>query len=102
MELLNGKPFELELYGRVYSDVTYKRDNPRISYQLTMDEEAIFVDYKGKEAVIPITDTGELLYFDGVIYQPDKKFIRNFKPFYNTLGRDKEPLVFKGRVRIAF
>ena len=102
LKLLNGKPFELELYGRVYSDVTYKRDNPRISYQLTMDEEAIFVDYKGKEAVIPITDTGELLYFDGVIYQPDKKFIRNFKPFYNTLGRDKEPLVFKGESKNSF
>lgn len=100
--LLNGNTFTLELYGKVYSDVTYQKTNPKISYQLSMDEEAIFVDYKEKEAVIPITDTGELLYYDGVIYKPDKSFIRNFKPFYNTLGRDKEPLVFKGDNKNGF
>lgn len=100
--LLNGNTFTLELYGKQYQDVRYLNTNPKISYQVTMDEEAIFVDYKGKEAVIPITDTGELLYYDGAIYQPDKRFIRNFKPFYNTLGRDKEPLVFKGESKNSF
>ena len=100
--LLNGNAFGLELYGKVYPEVRFLQANPKISYQLTMDEEAIFVDYKGKEAVIPVTDTGELLYFDGAIYQPDKSFIRNFKPFYNTLGKDKEPLVFKGESKNSF
>ncbi len=100
--LLDGNTFALELYGRVYPEVRFMKANPKISYQLTMDEEAIFVDYKGKEAVIPITDTGELLYNGGVIYQPDKNFIRNFKPFYNTLGKDKDPLVFKGESKTSF
>ena len=100
--LLDGNTFSLELYGKVYPEVCYLNANPKISYQLTMDEEAIFVDYKGKEAVIPVTDTGEMLYHDGVIYQPDRSFIRNFKPFYNTLGRDREPLVFKGESKNSF
>lgn len=100
--LLNGNTFTLELYGKTYSEVSYIQANPKISYQLTMDDEAIFVDYKGKEAVIPITDTGELLYYDGAIYQPDRNFIRNFKPFYNTLGRDRDPLVFKGESKTSF
>jgi len=100
--LLNGNTFSLELYGKVYPNVCYQKTNPKISYQLTMDEEAIFVGYNEKESVIPITDTGELLYYKGVIYQPDKSFIRNFKPFYNTLGRDKEPLVFKGESKNSF
>lgn len=102
LRLLNGSTFTLELYGKQYPEVSYLSANPRISYQLTMDDEAIFVDYKGKEAVIPLTDTGELLYYDGAIYQPDKGFIRNFKPFYNTLGRDREPLVFKGESKNSF
>lgn len=100
--LLNGNTFALELYGKVYPEVRFLQANPKISYQLTMDEDAIFVDYKDKESVIPITDTGELLYYDGAIYQPDKSFIRNFKPFYNTLGKDKEPLVFKGESKNSF
>ena len=102
LELLKENTFELELYGKLYPEVRYNKTNPKISYQLTMDEEAIFVDYKGKEAVIPVIDTGELLYCDGVIYKPDKNFIRNFKPFYNTLGRDREPLVFKGESKNSF
>lgn len=102
LELLNKNVFTLELYGKVYTDVSYVKSSPKIAYQLTMDEEAIFVDYKGKEAIIPITDTGELLYHENAIYKPDKNFIRNFKPFYNTLGRDREPLVFKGESKNSF
>jgi len=102
LNLLDGNSFTLELYGKVYPNVRYVTGNPKISYQLTMDEEAIIVDYKGKDVVIPLTDTGELLYYDGVIYKPDKKFINNYKPFYNTLGRDSEPLVFKGEKKNRF
>lgn len=102
LTLLDGNPFTLELYGKVYPNVYFSRKNPKISYQLTMDEEAIFVDYKGKESVIPITDTGELLYYDGVLHRPDKNFIRNFKPFFNTLGKSKDPLVFKGESKNGF
>lgn len=102
LELIEGNSFTLELYGKVFPEVRYIRGNPMISYQLTMDEEAIFVAYKGKEVVIPITDTGELLYNDGAIYRPYKKFINNFKPFYNTLGKDSEPLVFKGEKKNRF
>ncbi len=102
LELMNGSPFTLELYGKVYSEVVFCRANPKVSYQLSLDEESVTVDYQGKEAVLPITETGELLFYEGVIYQPDRKFIRNFKPFYNSLGRDKEPLVFKGESKAGF
>lgn len=102
LELLNDNPFTLELYGKVYPDVYFIKTNPKVSFQLSMDEEAISVNYRGKETVLPLTETGELLYYDGVIYQPDRKFIRNFKPFYNSLGKDKEPLVFKGESKTSF
>ena len=49
-----------------------------------------------------MTETGELLYYDGTVYLPDKKFIRNYKPFYNSLGKDKEPLVFRGESKTSF
>ncbi len=102
LEILNGKSFVLELYGKIYTDVVFVKGNPKISYQLTVDEDSISVDYQGKEAILPITETGELLYFDGAIYQPDAKFIRNFKPFYNSLGKDKEPLTFRGDSKTSF
>ncbi len=102
LELLDGSCFTLELYGKQYSDVIFLKENPRVSYQLSMDDDSVVVDYQGKEAVLPVTETGELLFYDGTIYQPDKKFIRNFKPFYNSLGKDKEPLVFKGENKNSF
>ena len=101
-DIIRDYGFTLELYGKVYNNVTFQRGNPKISYQLTLDEESVTVDYQGKEAVLPITETGELLFFDGSIYMPDSKFIRNYKPFYNSLGKDKEPLVFRGDNKTSF
>ena len=102
LEIVDGAGLTLELYGKVYSNVVFIKGNPKISYQLSIDEDTISVDYQGKEAVLPITETGELLYFDGAIYQPDSKFIRNYKPFYNSLGKDKDPLVFRGESKTSF
>jgi len=101
-DMLNGSSFVLEIYGKVYMDVVFIKGNPKISYQLTLDEDSISIDYQGKEAVLPITETGELLYFEGAIYLPDAKFIRNYKPFYNSLGKDKEPLIFRGESKTSF
>ncbi|HKL98586.1 MAG TPA: DEAD/DEAH box helicase, partial [Mobilitalea sp.] len=102
LELTKDMGFTLELYGKVYSDVHFMKENPKIAYQLSLDEDTVSVDYQGKEAVLPMTETGELLFYDNVVYMPDKKFIRNFKPFYNSLGKDKEPLVFKGDSKNSF
>ncbi|MGF7144247.1 superfamily II DNA or RNA helicase [Anaerotaenia torta] len=102
LELLCGTPFILELYGKVYSDVVFVKGNPKIAYQLSLDEDSISIDYQGKESVLPLTETGELLFYDGVVYMPDKKFIRNYKPFYNSLGKDKEPLTFRGDNKTSF
>jgi len=102
LDLLENTSFSLELYGKEYSDVVFVKGNPSISYQLTMDDEAITVDYKESETVVPIVETGELLFYNNAIYMPDPIFIRNYKPFYNTLGKDKEPLVFRGENKNAF
>lgn len=102
LDIISSKSLTLELYGKLYTDVTFKKGNPKVSYQLTIDEDSISIDYQGKEAVLPITDSGELLFYDGTIYLPDKKFIRNYKPFYNSLGKDKDPLVFRGESKTSF
>ena len=102
LEILGNTSFTLELYGKEYSDVVFVKGNPSISYQLTMDEESITVDYQGNEVVVPITETGELLFYNNAIYMPDPLFIRNYKPFYNALGKDKEPLIFKGDNKNTF
>lgn len=102
LKILGKSGFTLELYGKEYTDVAFECGNPTISYQLTMDEDAIMVDYQGKEAVVPITETGELLFYNNTVYMPDPLFIRNYKPFYNTLGKDKEPLVFRGDNKNTF
>lgn len=102
LDILGDTGFTLELYGKEYSNVVFIKGNPAISYQLTMDEESITVDYKGNETVVPIVETGELLFYNNSIYMPEPAFIRNYKPFYNTLGKDREPLVFRGDNKNTF
>lgn len=102
LDILGETGLTLEIYGKIYTDVVFIKGNPKVSYQLSLDEDTISIAYQGKEAVLPITETGELLFFDGAIYLPDAKFIRNYKPFYNSLGKDKDPLVFRGDSKTSF
>ncbi|MDF2802682.1 MAG: Non-specific serine/threonine protein kinase, partial [Anaerocolumna sp.] len=52
--------------------------------------------------VIPITEAGELLFYNNCVYRPTKRFLGNYLPFYNNLGNHKEPLVFKGQNKNKF
>lgn len=94
--------FTLELYGKLFEEVSFMPGNPEIKYQLDMNEESIILDYNGKDNVIPVTENGELLYSSHVIYHPDKMFIKNYVPFYNNLGKNKAPLIFKGEYKTNF
>jgi SNF2 family DNA or RNA helicase len=96
LEIMDENTFSLELYGKPYEEVMFSTSNPKIQYDLSMIDDGIIMDYHGKYHVVPITDTGELLYFDGYIYKPNKRFLGNYLPFYNNLGGSKEPLIFRG------
>lgn len=101
--ILDHQVFRLELYGRTYEDVRYVKGNPKLHYDITVQGmNSIALDCKEGEHIIPLMETGELLYYKGVVYQPDTSFIKNYLPFYNSLGGNKEPLVFEGCNREKF
>ncbi len=96
LEFLDESTFKLELYGKTYENVRYSESNPKIKYDLTLTDDGIAVDYHSKFIVIPLSESGDLLFIDGCIYKPNKRFLGNYLPFYNNLGGKKEPLVFRG------
>lgn len=104
LSMFTETPFTLELYSKTYENVTFQVGNPKLEYEISMNDDAIFMDYQKEEMspVIPIMSSGELLYHNGVVYLPDKKFIRNYVPFFRLLGKDKEPLVFEGESKKQF
>lgn len=97
-----GTPFTLELYGKLYEEVRCIPKNPNIEIELQAEEDIISLDYKDKEPVIPVSENGEILYRDRFLFLPDKHFLRNFLPFFNSLGGDKKPLVFQGAYKQRF
>ena len=102
LELLIDSEFNLELYGKPYENVIFNTENPRIKYNLSLTEDNIIMDYYDDFNVIPITEAGELLFYNGCIYKPSKRFLNNYLPFYNNLGAKKEPLLFKGQNKNKF
>ncbi len=94
--------FQLELYGKCYEDVHFVKGNPKIRYELDVYEDTILLDYEEKEPIIPLMENGGLLFYHGTIYQPDKRFLRNYVPFYNSLGGEKKPLAFRGESKQRF
>ncbi|MBE5962892.1 MAG: DEAD/DEAH box helicase [Lachnospiraceae bacterium] len=102
MQNLHKNSFHLELYTRTYEDVKFSDSNPNIKYDLDVFEDSILLDYREREPVIPLSEGGELIYHNGFVYMPNKKFLRNYVPFYNTLGKDKKALVFRGENKQRF
>lgn len=101
--LLGENPFNLKLYQKGYGKIRYVKGNPKVHYELSVEEEnSISLDCREGENIIPIMDSGKLLYYRGVVYEPDKQFIQNYLPFYRSLGRSKKPLVFKNEQKERF
>ncbi len=94
--------FTLELYGKLYEMVRFINGNPKIQYDLDIFEDAILLDYHQKEPIISLSENGDMLYYNGGVYLPEQRFIRNYVPFYNSLGGEKKPLVFRGENRKRF
>lgn len=101
--LLGQIPFNLKLMTKGYGKIRYKKGNPKVHYELSVeDENSIGLDCCEGENIIPILDSGKLLYYRGFVYEPDAQFIQNFLPFYKNMGRSRKSLVFRGEQKERF
>lgn len=96
LDLLKDSTFNLDLYDEAYENVTYTESNPIIEYNISTTEDTILMAYSNEHKVIPLMQTGDLLFMNNQIYRPNKRFIKNYAPFYNHLGGNRQPLYFKG------
>lgn len=102
LDIMDGQTFTLELYNKEYENVSYVVDNPKLSYDLSLKEDGLIMNNTSRASVVPLSESGELLFYDGVIYRPNKRFLSNFLPFHNSLSNKKEPLLFKGNRKNKF
>lgn len=102
LKLIGKNTFTLNLYDSTYENVRVFRQNPNIKYDLDVVEDAIVLDYRNKEAVLPLSKTGDLIYYNGAVFIPDARFKRNYAPFFNNLGMDKPALIFRGENKQRF
>ncbi len=101
--LIMGKTaFQLSLNEKNWDNVTVKAKNPPIGFLVRAEEEGILFDYRENKPVIPLCDDGGILLYENTIYLPSKAFLKNFLPFYSSLGGNKEPLLFKGADKQRF
>ncbi|MBQ8799322.1 MAG: SNF2 helicase associated domain-containing protein [Lachnospiraceae bacterium] len=97
-----GLIYSLNLSGNELEQVRFIKGNPRIEYDISMQDGFLTMDYKENEKVIPITADGSLLLRDNALYLPDARFMKTYLPFYSSLGDDKPALVFEETERDNF
>lgn len=101
-KVIGKNQFELNLYGRTFEKTRFFNENPNIRYDLDPMEDAIVLDYRDSDAVIPLSENGDLIFYNGAVFAPNSKFRRNYIPFFNNLGRGKPALIFRGDARQRF
>ncbi len=87
--------FTLILGERLYENVRVFEKNPNIKYDLDIVDDTVLLDYHDKEAVISLMKSGEVIYYNGAVFFPDARFRRNYAPFFNMLGANRSPLIFR-------
>lgn len=102
LSLMKKLSCQLILNEKTFDSVKIKIENPPIGFLVRTKEEGILFDYRENKPVIPLCDDGAILLYEGCIYLPEQGFLKNFLPFYNVLGKNREPLVFKGEDKQKF
>ncbi|MEG2511729.1 MAG: SNF2 helicase associated domain-containing protein [Acetivibrio sp.] len=100
LECIGDEPFNLTLSDKIYESIHFSNDNPEISLHITAKQEEVLLDYDKSYQIISLTDDGTLLLCEKVLYHPKVSFLKNYLPFYNTLG--KEALHFQGEDKQKF
>ncbi|WP_455718176.1 SNF2 helicase associated domain-containing protein, partial [Anaerosporobacter sp.] len=102
LSLLGKDSFHLNLYGNEYRDVKFYPKNPRIEYQIDLDDDSLIMSQVSEDGIIPVTQSGELLFYHHTMYQPNQKFIKNFVPFFSSISKEKGPIQFTGTNKFKF
>lgn len=88
--------FSFTLGGRTYEGVTFVKGNPFISYDIDVLDDYVALNYSDHGRVLPLSASGDLIYYNRVVYEPDRLFTKNYLPICNSLGKDNQPIVFRG------
>jgi SNF2 family DNA or RNA helicase len=102
LSLLGKDTFHLNLYGNEYRDVRFCPNNPRIEYQIDLEDDSLVMSQLSEDGIVPVTQSGELLFYHHTMYQPNQKFIKNFVPFFSSISKEKGPLQFTGTNKYKF
>lgn len=101
-EILEEDRFTLILNEKIHENVRFLKQNPDIQLHISTREDTVFLDYEKDYPIVPVVDDGSLLLYENILYRPENEFLKNYLPFYNTLGNDREALVFRGEDKQRF
>lgn len=99
---LNQMHFQMEVYGQEYEKVQFIKGNPVIKLGVDMVDDILTIEDKQEEAILPLTDKGQLMLVGDVLYEPDRHFIKNYVPFYSFFGKQEKVLNFQNEIKDKF
>lgn len=102
LRLLGKSFFQLELFGTEYHNVQFVEGNPNVVFEIKSEKSALLFDFAEEHPVTAISEDGRILFSEQKIYLPDHDFIVQYLPFYNSLGKEKSPLRFDGKLKNGF
>lgn len=102
LPLLGNNYFYINLFGNEHAGVQFAEGNPDVVFSVKEKKDALVLDFLEQHPITAMSEDGSILFSEEKIYLPDEDFMVNYVPFYNSLGRGKEPLVFEGEARQGF
>ena len=85
LHLARGLECQLSLFGKDAGMTGIVEGSPELSIDMKMDGEELIVSSDGEKPLHALAEDGSILYYDNMIYLPEREFVCNLLPFYSSL-----------------
>lgn len=92
LKYIKNREFEVNVKGIIYQNVKVMEEKLPLKFELSEKDGRIELIHKN-EIPYPVTEDGEYLFSEGLIYRPNEEQIRGYIPFYNEFKRERGNII---------
>lgn len=103
LNTLKASNFNARILGKDVDNIEIVQRELPLIFKLNQKKEQLILDFDLQSAMVPLTDGGEYIFYDGKIYNPSKKQLKYFTPFYHMFITNKaNNIAFSGSDKERF
>ncbi|MDD6208836.1 MAG: DEAD/DEAH box helicase [Clostridiales bacterium] len=91
---IGSEPFHLILGEHDLGEIHFAKENPPIVFRLEKEDQNFLLSQENNTVMQSVSKKGDLILCGDTLYETTANFARDYLPFYQSLGQNREVLQF--------